>query len=145
MLNYRQALRAIGQDLDGHGAVAFEITVTDKEYVVQCDCDLPPPENLLSLRYSDKILEQIDSMGRLKRTGVISQSSTDTLAAALRSVGVYMDRENGRLLRISNYEFAGPEIAFRIQFALADGTQVENDLSKSALDKLSISLLQERK
>ena len=143
MLNYRQALRAIGQDLDSHGALAFEITVTDKEYVVQCDCDLPPPDNLLSLHFTDKILEQLDFMGRLKRTGVASQTSPDTLAAALRSLGAYVDRENGRLLRISNYEFAGPEIAFRIEFALADGTRVENDLSKPTLDKLSISLLQD--
>jgi hypothetical protein len=54
-------------------------------------------------------------------------------------LALLIDRENGRLLRISNYEFAGPEVAFRIQFALADETRVQNDLSQPALDKLSIS------
>jgi hypothetical protein len=60
-----------------------------------------------------------------------------TLPAALRHLGAYVIG-NGRLLRISNYEFAGPEIAFRIEFAWADRTPLENDLSKPAIGELSI-------
>ena len=109
-------------------------------YLVQCDCDLPPPENLLSLRYSDKISRTDRVYGQTKTHQRASQSSPDPLAATLRCLGASLiDRENGRLLRISNYEFAGPELAFRIQFGLADGTRVQNDLSQPALDELSIS------
>ena len=145
MLTYRQALRAIGQDLEGHGALAYEIKVNEADYLVQCDCDLPAPGNLLSLCYTSTIIEQIDFMGRLKRTGVPSESSSETLSATLRSLGAYVDRQEGRLLRLANYEFAGPESAFRIEFALPDGTRVENDFSKPTLDDVSNSLRQERK
>ena len=145
MLTYGQALRAIGQDLQGHGALAYEINVSDAEYRVQCDCDLPPPGNLLSLSYTSRILEQIDFMGKLKRTGVASVNSPESLPDTLRSVGAYVDRENGRILRIANYEFLGPEIAYRVQFALPDGSRVENTLSKPALDEITKSLRQKRK
>lgn len=145
MLTYGQALRAIGQDLEGHGALAYEINISEAEYRVQCDCDLPPPGNLLSLCYSSRILEQIDFMGKLKRTGVSSVNSPESLPDTLRSLGSYVDRENGRLLRIANYELLGPEIAYRIEFALPDGSRVENSLSKPALDQITNSLRQQRK
>jgi hypothetical protein len=145
MLTYGQAMRAIGQDLEGHGALAYEINVSEADYRVQCDCDLPPPGNLLSLYYSSRILEQIDFMGKLKRTGVSSVNSPESLPGTLRSLGSYVDRENGRLLRIANYEMLGPEIAYRIEFALPDGRRVENTLSKPALDQITNSLRRQRK
>ncbi|HEX2243424.1 MAG TPA: hypothetical protein VHK27_09260 [Gammaproteobacteria bacterium] len=145
MLTYAQALRAIGQDLQGHGALAYEIDVSDAEFRVQCDCDLPPPGNLLSLCYTSRILEQIDFMGKLKRTGVSSVNSPESLPDTLRTLGAYVDRENGRLLRIANYELSGPEIAYRVEFALPDGSRMENTLSKPALEGIANSLRQQRK
>jgi hypothetical protein len=145
MLTYGQALRAIGQDLEGHGALVYDITVNQSEYRIQCDCDLPPPDNLLSLCYTSRILEQIDFMGKLKRTGVFPVNSPESLPGTLRSLGGYVDREKGRLLRVANYDLTGPEIAYRVEFALPDGSQVENTLSKPALDEITNSLRQQRK
>jgi hypothetical protein len=145
MLTYGQALRAIGQDLEGHGALVYDINLKESEYRVQCDCDLPAPDNLLSLCYSSRILEQIDFMGKLKRTGVSSVNSPESLVGALRTLGGYVDREQGRLLRVANYELLGPEIAYRVEFALPDGSQVENTLSKPAIDEITDSLRQQRK
>ena len=145
MLTYGQALRAIGQDLECHGALAYEINVSEAEYRVQCDCDLPPPGNLLSLCYTSRILEQIDFMGKLKRTGVSSVNSPESLPDTLRSLGAYVDRENGRILRIANYELLGPEVAYRVEFALPDRSRVEKTLSKPALDEITNSLRQQRK
>jgi hypothetical protein len=145
MLTYGQALRAIGQDLEGHGALVYDISVKQSEYRVQCDCDLPPPGNLLSLRYTSRILEQIDFMGKLKRTGVFCVNRPEALPGTLRSLGGYVDWKNGRLLRVANYELLGPEIAYRVEFALPDGSQVENTLSKPALDEITNSLRQQRK
>jgi hypothetical protein len=145
MLTYGPALRAIGQDLEGHGALVYDISVKQSEYRVQCDCDLPPPGNLLSLCYTSRILEQIDFMGQLKRTGVFSVISAESLPGTLRSLGGYVDREKGRLLRVANYDLFGPEIAYRVEFALPDGSQVENTLSKPALDEITNCLRQQRK
>ena len=145
MLTYGQALRAIGQDLQGHGALAYEIHVSDAEYRVQCDCDLPPPGNLLSLCYTSRILEQIDFMGKLKRTGVSSVNSPESLPDTLRSLGAYVDRENGRILRIANYELVGPEIGYRIEFTSPHGGRVEKTVSKVALDEITNFLRQQRK
>ena len=145
MLTYGQALRAIGQDLQGHGALVYEINVSDAEYRVQCDCDLPPPGNLLSLCYTSRILEQIDFMGKLKRTVVSSVNSPESLPDTLRSLGAYVDREHGRILRLANYELSGPEIAYRVEFSLPDGSRVENTLSKLALEEITASLRQQRK
>ena len=145
MLTYGQALRAIGQDLQGHGALVYEINVSDAEYRVQCDCDLPPPDNLLSFCYTSRILEQIDFMGKLKRTGVSSLNSPESLPDTLRSLGAYVDRENGRILRLANYELLGPEIAYRVEFVVPDGSRAENSLAKPALEELTNSLRQQRK
>jgi hypothetical protein len=145
MLTYGQALRAIGQDLQGHGALVYEINVSDAEYRVQCDCDSPPPGNLLSLCYTSRILEQIDFMGKLKRTVVSSVNSPESLPDTLRSLGAYVDREHGRILRLANYELSGPEIAYRVEFSLPDGSRVENTLSKPALEEITNSLRQQRK
>ena len=145
MLTYGQALRAIGQDLEGHGALAYEINVNEAEYRVQCDCDLPPPGNLLSFCYTSRILEQIEFMERFKRAGASTVNSSETLSATLRSLGAYVDREKGRLLRVANYESSDPEIVFRLEFALPDGTRVENTLSKPAVAEITNSFRQERK
>ena len=56
-----------------------------------------------------------------------------------------MDREKGWLLRVTNYELLGPEIVYRVEFALPDGSQIENTLSKPALDEITNSLRQQRK
>ena len=84
-------------------------------------------------------------MGKLKRTGVFCVNSPESLPDTLRSLGGYVDREKGRLLRVANYELLGPEIAYRVEFALPDGSQVENTLSKPALDEITNSLRQQRK
>jgi hypothetical protein len=145
MLTYGQALRAIGQDLESHGALAYEIDVNQAEYRVQCDCELPPPDNLLSFCYTSKILEQIDFMGKLKRTGISSMNSSESLSNTLRTLGSYVDIENGALLRVTNYETQGPEIAYRIEFALANGNRLEKTLSKQVVDEITGSLRQARK
>jgi len=143
MLTYGQALRAIGEDLESHGALAYEINVNQAEYRVQCDCDLPPPDNLLSFCYTGKILEQIDFMGRLKRAGTSSMNS-EALSNTLRTLGSYVDGENGALRRVTNYETAGPEIVYRVEFALGNGNRVEKTLSKQAVDEITNSLRQAR-
>jgi hypothetical protein len=145
MLTYGQALRAIGQDLEGHGTWAYEINANEAEYRVQCDCDLPPPDNLLSFCYTSRILEQIDFMGKLKRGGVSSVNSPESISGILRTLGSYVDREKGQLLRVANYELLGPEIAYRVEFTLADGSRVEKILSKQAVDEITNSFCQERK
>jgi hypothetical protein len=145
MLTYGQALRAIGQDLESHGALTYEINVNQAEYRVQCDCDLPPPDNLLSFCYTSKIIEQINFMGKLKRAGTSSINSSEALSNTLRSLGSYVDSENGALRRVSNYETQGPEIAYRIEFALANGHRVEKTLSEQAVDEITNSLRQARK
>lgn len=145
MLTYGQALRAIGQDLEGHSALVYEINVNQSEYRVQCDCDLPPPDNVLSFCYSSTILGQIDFMGKLKRSGASSVNSLESLSGILRTMGSYVDAEKGQLLRVANYESLGPEIAYRVEFALPDGRRVGNTLSKPALDDITNSLRQQRK
>ena len=139
MLTYGQALRAIGQDLEGHGALVYDISVNQSEYRIQCDCDLPPPGNLLSLCYTSRFHGQVETHR------CFSVNSPESLPGTLRSLGVYADREKGRLLRVANYELLGPEIAYRVEFALPDGSQVENTLSKPALDEITNSLRQQRK
>lgn len=84
-------------------------------------------------------------MGKLKRTGVFSVNSPESLPGTLRSLGGYVDREKGRLLRVANYELLGPEIVYRVEFALPYGSQVENTLSKPALDEITNSLREQRK
>jgi hypothetical protein len=96
MLTYGQALRAIGQDLEGHSALAYEINVNEAEYRVQCDCDLPPPDNLLSFCYTSRILEQIDFLGKSKRSGASPVNSPESLSGILRTLGSYVDREKGQ-------------------------------------------------
>jgi len=66
MLTHGQALRAIGQDLEGRGALVYDINVNQAEYRIQCDCDLPPPDNLLSFCCTIRILEQIELHGETK-------------------------------------------------------------------------------
>ena len=145
MLTYGQALRAIGQDLESHGALAYEINVNQAEYRVQCDCDLPPPDNLLIFCYTSKILEQIDFMGKLKRAAISSMSNSESLSNTLRTLGSYVDGEKGALQRVTNYETAGPEVVFRVDFALGNGNRVEKALSKQTVDEISNSLRQARK
>ena len=145
MLTYGQALRAIGQGLEGHSALAYEINVNEAEYRVQCDCDLPPPDNLLSFCYTSRILEQIDFLGKSKRSGASPVNSPESLSGILRTLGSYVNREKGQLLRVANYELLGPEIAYRVEFALPDGSRAENSLAKPALDEITNSLRQQRK
>lgn len=84
-------------------------------------------------------------MERFKRAGASTVNSSETLSATLRSLGAYVDREKGRVLRVANYESSDPEIVLRVEFALPDGTRVENTLSKPALAEITNSFRRERR
>jgi hypothetical protein len=114
-------------------STAFNVTAICRRRIIFCP-----------FCYTSRILEQIDFMGRLKRRGVPSVNSPDSISGILRTLGSYVDREEGHLLRVANYELLGPETAYRVGFALADGSRVEEILSKQAVDEITNSFCQER-
>jgi hypothetical protein len=99
------------------------------------------PGNLLSLCLYQQTSRANRFHGQVEthRRFFCEQSLPDTL----RSLGGYVDQEKGRLLRVANFNLLGPEIAYRIEFALPDAAEWRT-LGRSQRSMRSLTLCANR-
>lgn len=124
-LSYTQALRVIGQDLDGVGVNSFELEKRDDAYIVQLDrretAKVLPRENSLLKHFTEKILGpgepakeisntlhftaaqllRSDTERRMRRSTPGAMPDISDLSLVLRVLGDYLDRKAANDFAIS--------------------------------------------
>jgi hypothetical protein len=143
-INYSTTLRCIGQDLESRGLKTFEIIREGAEYRVCAGYQEPPAAMPVTIRYALPDVEELDRLGEEKRG--TRETATDFLSAVqvLRTIGGYLDKNQARLIRISNNESVGKDFLFRVEYETRDGERIVDERAGSAIYDLCVAMYRQR-
>src|SRR5438093_10430871 len=131
--SYSTILRAIGQELEARGLKTVELRPDGDVYIVACGYQEPPSATPVTLHYSWEDIEDLDRAGRAKRRKLSPPKEFVTLVQIFRAVGGYLDKNQCRLIAISNNHVARNELIMRLEFLTPDGDRLVDYLIGSAI------------
>ncbi|HSF58335.1 MAG TPA: hypothetical protein VLD83_09705 [Candidatus Binatia bacterium] len=143
-INYSEVLRVIGQDLEIRGIKAFDIRDEGEKILVQCGYQMPPAATPVTLTYTPKDIRELRPQGEEKRGQPLERKDFFTLSQTLRTIGGYVDQQKARLIRLSNNEFPGADVVFRIEYETREGERLVDNRSGSAIYDLCVNMYKRR-
>jgi hypothetical protein len=143
-INYSEVLRVIGQDLEIRGIKAFDIRNEGEKILVQCGYQMPPAATPVTLTYTPRDIRELQPQGEEKRGQPLERRDFFTLSQTLRAIGGYVDQQKARLLRLSNNEFSGADVVFRIEYETREGERLVDNRSGSAIYDLCVNMYKRR-
>jgi len=143
-VNYSEVLRVIGQDLEIRGIKAFDIRDEGEKILVQCGYQMPPAATPVTLSYTPRDIRELRPQGEEKRGQSLERRDFFTLSQTLRAIGGYVDQQKARLIRLSNNEFPGADVVFRIEYETREGERLIDNRSGSAIYDLCVNMYKRR-
>ncbi len=143
-LSYAAALRAIGQDLDRRGLKSVDLHVEENGYVAECGYQAPPSQSAVALRYTSTDLIELDAMGKERRGKMPAPAEFLNQTQILRTIGGYLDRNEARLLRVTNNFSSSDDASYKVEYITEEGERVVDAWSQSALYDLCVALYKQR-
>jgi len=143
-VNNSEILRVIGQDLEIRGIKAFDIRAEGEKILVQCGYQLPPAATPVTLSYTPGDIRELRPQGEEKRGQASERRDFFTLSQTLRAIGGYVDQQKARLIRLSNNDFSGAEVVFRIEYETPAGERLIDNRSGSAIYDLCVNMYKRR-
>jgi hypothetical protein len=143
-LNNSEVLRVIGQDLEIRGIKAFDIRAEGDKILVQCGYQMPPAATPVTLSYTPRDLREMRPQGEEKRGQALERRDFFTLSQTLRAIGGFVDEQKARLIRLSNNDFTGADVVFRIEYETRAGERLIDNRSGSAIYDLCVNMYKRR-
>jgi hypothetical protein len=145
-INYTSALRCIGQDFDRRGIKCFDIrfTVKGKEYLVQAGYQDPPAQTPVTISYRETDLAELDQLGAKKRGQAVAAGDFLSRAQVFRTIGGYLDKSEGQLVRLTNNELSGGEPSLKVEYVSRDRERVVDTYSGSNLYGMCVTMYKQR-
>jgi hypothetical protein len=145
-VNYTSALRCIGQDLERRGIKCFDIRymAKEKEYLVQGGYQDPPAQTPVTIAYRAADLAELDQLGRAKRGQAAASTDFLNQAQMFRTVGGYLDKNEARLVRLTNNELSGGEPSLKVEYISLDREYVVDTYSGSNLYGMCVMMYKQR-
>lgn len=143
-VNNSEVLRVIGQDLEIRGIKAFDIRTEGEKILVQGGYQLPPAATPVTLSYTPRDIRELRPQGEEKRGQGSERKDFFTLSQSLRAIGGYIDQQKARLIRLSNNEFSGADVVFRIEYETRAGERLVDHRSGSAIYDLCVNMYKRR-
>jgi hypothetical protein len=139
------ALRCIGQNLEQRGLKSFDIRLEGTAYVAQCGYQDPPSPTPVIIEYTFKDLQDLERSGGGKR-GESSSSSKEFLSQVqiFRTIGNYIDKNEGLLIRITNNDATGKDSLFKVEYLTRDGERVVDDRAGAAIYDMCVTMYKQR-
>ena len=144
-VNYSTALRCIGQDLESRGLRTLDIISDNAGYIVLAGYQPPPAPMPVSLQYSPAEILELDRTGQEQRGTSSAAKEFVTLVQILRAIGGYLDKNQARLIRISNSEAPGSTPAFSVEYETKEGERVVDDRDGTAIYDMCVSMYKQRR
>jgi hypothetical protein len=132
-------LRAIGQDLEARGIKTFVVRCEADLYIVEAGYQSPPAPTPVTLYYTLDDIEQLDREGREGDNCNSSVKDFLSLSQILWAIDTYVGRKGARLLSVSNNGLTGTMPVIKIEYETAQGEQVVDDRTGSAIYDMCIS------
>jgi hypothetical protein len=142
-VNYSTALRCIGQDLESRGLRTLDIISDNAGYIVLAGYQPPPAPMPVSLQYSPADI--LDRTGQEQRGTSLATKEFVTLVQILRAIGGYLDKNQARLIRISNSETPGSTPAFSVEYETKEGERIVHDRDGTAIYDMCVSMYKQRR
>jgi hypothetical protein len=143
-INHAIALRCIGQDLESRGLKTFEICRHGTDYHVRAGYQEPPAPMPVTIRYSLPDIEELERGGEEKRGGGAVESDFLSSTQVLRTIGGYLDKNEGRLIRISNNDSVGKDSLFKVEYVTRDGERVIDERAGATIYDLCVAMYRQR-
>jgi hypothetical protein len=143
-VNYSTALRCIGQDLESRGLRTLDIILDTTGYIVLAGYQPPPAPMPVSLQYTPADILELDSAGQDQRGTSSPKKEFVSLVQILRAIGGYLDKNQARLIRISNNEAPGTP-SFSVEYETKDGERIVDDRDGRAIYDMCVSMYKQRR
>jgi hypothetical protein len=143
-VSYSEVLRVIGQDLEIRGIKAFDLRDEGEKILIRCGYQMPPAATPVTLSYTLRDIKELRPQGEEKRGQSPEQRDFFTLSQTLRAIGGFVDQQKARLIRLSNNQFSGGDVVFRIEYETREGERLVDHRSGSALYDLCVNMYKRR-
>jgi hypothetical protein len=143
-ITYANALRCIGQDLERRSLKAFDIHLERNEYIAQCGYQDPPAPTPVTIQYSIKDLQDLDISGEARRGESLSAKDFLNIVQIFRAIGGYLDKNEARLVRLTNNHATGKESIFKVEYITRDGERLIDDRAGSAIYDMCVVMYKQR-
>lgn len=141
--DYATALRCIGQDLERRGLKSFDIRFEGNEYLVHCGYQDPPSPMPVTIQYTVRDLKDLDRVGVEKRGAVVSKEFLNQVQI-FRTIGGYLDKNEARLVRMSNNDPKGTDSLFIVEYITQEGQRVVDDRAGAAIYDMCVTMYKQR-
>jgi hypothetical protein len=99
----------------------------------------------VSLQYTPADILELDSAGQEQRGTSSSTKDFVSLVQILRAIGGYLDKNQARLIRISNNEAPGSSPSFSVEYETKEGERIVDDRDGSAIYDMCVSMYKQRR
>ena len=143
-VSYATALRCIGQDLERRGIKCFDIRFEAKEYIALCGYQEPPAPTPVTIRYRAIDLDELDEAGTEKQGKPAAAKDFLNQVQIFRTIGGYLDKNEARLIRLTNNESLASEPAVKIEYISREGNRVFADRAGSEIYDMCVAMYKQR-
>ena len=143
-INFAIALRCIGQDLERRGIRCFDIRFEANEYIALCGYQEPPAATPVTIQYRPLDLADIDDAGAEKQGKSAPAKEFLNLVQILRTIGDYLDKNEARLIRITNNHSSAKEPSVKIEYISREGNRVFADRAGSEIYDMCVAMYKQR-
>ncbi len=123
-ITFATALRCIGQDLERRGIKCFDIGFEANEYTALGGYQEPPAATPVTIRYRAMDLADLDDAGAEERAKTLPTKEFLNLVQILRTIGSILDKNEARLIRLTNNESSAAEPSVKVEYLSDDGERV---------------------
>lgn len=143
---YAAILRCIAQDIERRGLKTFDIRLLEsgKEYFVEGGYQEPPAPTPVTIHYTLKELDELEQAGVTQRGGAMPVRDFLNQIQVFRTIGGYLDKNEARLIRITNNTRSGKEALFLVEYVTRDGEHMVDDHAGSALYDMCVTMYKQR-
>jgi hypothetical protein len=143
-INFAMALRCIGQDLERRSIKCFDIRFEANEYVALCGYQEPPAATPVTIHYTLTDIADLDDAGAANQGMPMPSKEFLDHVQILRTVGGYLDKNEARLIRVTNNESAASEPSVKIEYMSREGERMTADRTGAALYDMCVAMYKQR-
>jgi len=143
-LSYARAMYAVGLMLQMRGLKTFDLQADDREFRLQCGYQKPPCSTTVELRYTIDEIESLERENPINRDDLRKAVDFLSLAEVLRGLGAYVDKKQGRLIRISNNSAKIAAGSVKLEYESYDGTRREETFALSSIYDICVRMYKAR-
>jgi hypothetical protein len=142
--DFATVLRSIGQDLARRGLKSFDIRFDGDEFIALCGYQEPPAPTPVELKYRSGDIEELDRAGENRRGKVAPPKDFLNQPQVLRTIGEFLNRNEAKLVRLSNNDRRAKESTFIVEYICRDGERVIDDRAGAAIYDMCVAMYKQR-